>query len=635
MIKGKLWSQVSLLELSRAQRQVRKSIFRISANPKFDYFPTAIVTQGETLDSKYIISPDNKFLTLWDIIGIFLIIFQSFYIPFILAFDLYDSIFWFIIDTCATFYFLLDIILTFNTAIYKDGSLLSDRKQIMKKYLKSWLIIDIISISPYFIYPVPDPSSINTFKILRLFRLLKLFRLVKLRDMMDQLQETIANRLLSSIVMLFEIMGTEIFVAHILACGFYAIGNYEAMYSPNVWINTCYLESASVMELYITALYWSITTMATVGYGDIKPQTPAEIGFVISAMAFACIIFGFVIGAIEGIVMNYRAMENKHREMVIVMNAFMRKKSLPLALQYKVRRYMEFLWDLQKKSEVDETEILSILSNELKELVCVYSRGHIFNNFLVFTKFDNKFLRKVTMVITYNCFSPFDTIFKEGEKSRDIYFIREGEVMMEDQHTGCVVKKLTKLNYFGEIAFFLSTPRSCSARPISFLETLTLLWYNFSNAVGEYQEMLDYIKKLQTLAFDDALIDIGIECYFCKAQGHISRNCDLFLFGKDTALVNYLDHKNDSKHIKTEKCQERIIPPKSFRYRPNLRKDKEETIKAFYNPGQSRNHTLRKSNDFSIYSESSDSIKSMDSTMRPSGFDNNLVKRISIQDINE
>lgn len=639
MIKGKLWSQISLLEVTKVQRLIRRSIFHLGPNSKIEYFPTAIVEHKDFSDSQYIISPDNKYLIIWDIICILIIVFQSFYIPFILSFDLYSNNYWFFTETCTTLYFLLDIFLILNTAIYKDGSLITDRKQIMKKYIKSWLMIDFMSIIPYFLYPLPDSSTNNafknTYKILRLLGLFKLLRIVKLVPMIDKIKETSSHRFLSSLIMLVEIMGIEIFVAHLLACGFYAIGSYEAETHPNVWMNSCYLENDSILELYVTSMYWSITTMATVGYGDIKPQTPAEIGFVICAMVFSCIILGFVVGAIEVIVMNYRAMETKYRDMIVIMNAFMKKKSIPIPLQYKVRRYMDFLWELQKKNEVDETDILNMLSNELKELVCVYSRGHVFNNFYAFTKFDHNFLKKITLVITYNCFAPYDIIFEEGEKSRDIYFIREGEVILEDSKTNCVVKKLIKLNYFGEIAFFLGTPRSCSARAISFLETLTLLWNNFSELLQGYQEMADYINKLQSQPFEEALYEIGVECYFCKAQGHISHNCEFFLFGKKSALTSYIDHKNDSKSIKAKSIQGRLIPPKFLKFHLKRPLKTEESIKFLYEDFKSPGLKVKKSKDYSIYSESSESIRSSASSInRSSAFDNKLLSRISIVDDN-
>ncbi len=46
-------------------------------------------------------------------------------------------------------FFLCDIILTFNTAVYIKGSLIVDRKRIAFEYLKLWFWLDLLSSFPY------------------------------------------------------------------------------------------------------------------------------------------------------------------------------------------------------------------------------------------------------------------------------------------------------------------------------------------------------------------------------------------------------------------------------------------------------------------------------------------------------
>ena len=47
---------------------------------------------------------------------------------------------------------------------------------------------------------------------------------------------------------------------------------------------------------YIWSLYWSITTLATVGYGDLHAYGPIEAGFILIYMLFGIILNAYILG---------------------------------------------------------------------------------------------------------------------------------------------------------------------------------------------------------------------------------------------------------------------------------------------------------------------------------------------------
>lgn len=53
---------------------------------------------------------------------------------------------------------------------------------------------------------------------------------------------------------------------------------------------------------YITALYFSVTTMITVGYGDVSPKTTPEMLFSIFAMVLASGIFGYSMSSVINLI---------------------------------------------------------------------------------------------------------------------------------------------------------------------------------------------------------------------------------------------------------------------------------------------------------------------------------------------
>ena len=102
---------------------------------------------------KYLIYPNDRFkLMFWDLLISVCLLLTCILIPFNLAFSeqldlvLWYNIFLFSIDG----FFVIDIFINFNTAVIQNEvSIVTNRKTIACMYLKSWFIIDLLSVIPF------------------------------------------------------------------------------------------------------------------------------------------------------------------------------------------------------------------------------------------------------------------------------------------------------------------------------------------------------------------------------------------------------------------------------------------------------------------------------------------------------
>lgn len=135
---------------------------------------------------------------MWEVAGLFFIIYQSLFIPYRICFDAIAEGFLekveYMIDTC----FILDIFVNFNTGFYKRGTLITGRKEVIKNYITTWFLIDVLASFPYNLLINPDlnlkgmtkadqeamlktPQLLKLMKLARFLRFLRLLRVLKLK----------------------------------------------------------------------------------------------------------------------------------------------------------------------------------------------------------------------------------------------------------------------------------------------------------------------------------------------------------------------------------------------------------------------------------------------------------------------
>ena len=104
---------------------------------------------------------------------------------------------------------------------------------------------------------------------------------------------------------------TIIVISHHGACWWYLLGsteqkNYQV---PEGWLVE--LQSRfpdqpfTFLNAYTSSLYWSITTLVTVGYGDITPVTKLESLYAIFYMIVCGFVFAFIMGTTSDIIQEF------------------------------------------------------------------------------------------------------------------------------------------------------------------------------------------------------------------------------------------------------------------------------------------------------------------------------------------
>ena len=125
--------------------------------------------------------PENDVKKIWDVIIAVILIYSAIVLPYRISFVEVDSNLMVGLDICFDSLFTIDIFLSFFSAyVDNEDNVIKNRKKIVINYLKTWFIIDLISVVPisYFI-PTNSPTQ-NINQLSRIARIPKIYRLVKL-----------------------------------------------------------------------------------------------------------------------------------------------------------------------------------------------------------------------------------------------------------------------------------------------------------------------------------------------------------------------------------------------------------------------------------------------------------------------
>jgi len=149
-------------------------------------------------------------------------------------------------------FFAVDYILRIWTAHFIRPNL-SEGKAVLKYAFSVTGIIDLLSFLPYYL-PVFFPSGVAAFRMLRVIRIFRLFQINAYFNALNVITEVLSSKrqqLISSVFIILVLM----------------LSSSLCMYSLE------HEAQPEVFENAFSGIWWSVSTLLTIGYGDIYPIT--------------------------------------------------------------------------------------------------------------------------------------------------------------------------------------------------------------------------------------------------------------------------------------------------------------------------------------------------------------------------
>ena len=359
----------------------------------------------------------------------------------------------------------------------KRDSTFTERRSPEKKSnfrRRTSLVVDILAALP--LVSVCELIFGGSFAYLFVFKLLCLRRIYDVRkvlDTYDSLHLVIARLVPMALVMPL--------VVHLLATGWVALGSGTA--GPH---EDKYFE-------YGRAVYWTITTLATVGYGDIAGKTLPQMFYSNLTMIVGVAFFGYVLSNVASLLARLDSARQEYLSLLDKVEVFMRYNELPVDIRSKVRSYYRYLWESRKG--YDDSFILSNLPTKLRAEVSLHLNAEIIEKVPLLKGADQDLLQDIVLQLKPLVVVPGEKIFHFGEPGEAMYFIHRGPVEIVAQD-GKILATLQPGSFFGEMALLTTNPRSATARACDYCDLFILSREAFDRVLHRYPDFEKHVQEI-------------------------------------------------------------------------------------------------------------------------------------------
>ncbi|KAL2101234.1 hypothetical protein ACEWY4_002995 [Coilia grayii] len=427
---------------------------------------------------KWTILHYSPFKAVWDWLILLLVLYTAVFTPYSAAFLLSEHSCGYtcnplnVVDLVVDVMFVVDIVINFRTTyVNHNDEVVSQPARIARHYLKGWFLIDIVAAVPFDLLIFRSSSDEpHTTTLIGLLKTARLLRLVRVARKLDRYSEYGA-------AVLFLLMCTFALIAHWLACIWYAIGNVERSSSERMgtmkigWLDSLagqigkeYNASdtgsgPSIKDKYVTALYFTFSSLTSVGFGNVSPNTNPEKIFSICVMLIGSLMYASIFGNVSAIIQRLYSGTARYHTQMLRVKEFIRFHQIPSGLRQRLEEYFQHAWSYT--NGIDMNAVLKGFPECLQADICLHLNRSLLQHCKAFRGASKGCLRALAMRFKTTHAPPGDTLVHNGDVLTALYFISRGsiEILRDDM----VVAILGKNDIFGEPISLYGRPGKSNA----------------------------------------------------------------------------------------------------------------------------------------------------------------------------
>jgi len=421
----------------KAIRAIRRSV-RASS--------TALPEKNSEPQKSFVLHPCSRARMVLDLCSVVLLAYDMFIIPYSLAWGT-EGVTLSVFTWISLIFWTVEMCFNVRTGYFESGELEMRPQVVAAHYMWTWFWVDGLTVLSDWgsmllaltINYVTGVSGVSEFgqmvKASRMMKLLGMLRMSRLGQHLERINDRFFTELLGDLAQILVLLFAILWLNHLLACIWYAIGQMTATDTGVSWLDTM-VDSANQIAYsnvpqsfqYTTSLHWAMTQM-TPGSMPVQPLNTQERLFNVACLVFGMIVFSSIVSTLSARMTHIRINRNKHTNQIQMVSRYLQERSVNRSLATTVRKQLEDrIW--QKRPLVmDDIEPLSLLSQQLRrDLDVEINRGHLMSHafFRLAARVDGASLNMICTKAKENILLSGDVLFTPGTETDCFFFLRSG-----------------------------------------------------------------------------------------------------------------------------------------------------------------------------------------------------------------
>eukprot|EP01065_Artemidia_motanka_P007212 TRINITY_DN13567_c0_g1_i2.p1 TRINITY_DN13567_c0_g1~~TRINITY_DN13567_c0_g1_i2.p1 ORF type:complete len:766 (+),score=57.95 TRINITY_DN13567_c0_g1_i2:50-2299(+) len=266
-------------------------------------------------------------------------------------------------------------------------------------------------------------------------------------------------------------------------------------------------EGASEAETLVAAIYFVVTTLSSVGYGDISPATVGQRLFAILVELIGVMLLVFVGSISTAFILATDPLTEAMRDRRRRFAAMIRDLEVPWHMQKECFTVLPYIVEFRNGRH---SEFLDELPLSMRSRIEAFCKVRVLRRVPLFGVADSDALLAIAGSLHNLLSGPGEYIVVKGDVAAEMYMIMHGcvEVLDEDD-LGCehCVANLRSGSFFGEIALVRDSTRGNSVRTVTACDFFVLDKQAFLQIVQSCPAFESAIRsELQTRGIDCAAL---------------------------------------------------------------------------------------------------------------------------------